>query len=56
VLLTGAGLVLPQVAAAGAVLGVAWLVNSVWLGKRQDQLARANVGERARTRTGAVSR
>ena len=39
VLLTGIGLGMAQVAAAGALLALAWLVNSLWLGRRQDMLA-----------------
>ena len=39
VLLTGAGLGIAQIAAAGALLGVLWLVNGLWLGRRQDRLA-----------------
>ena len=39
VALTGLGLGVPEIAIAGAVLGVAWLVNAYWLGRRQDALA-----------------
>ena len=41
VLLTGLGLNMTQVAIAGGVLGIAWLANGLWLGRRQDTLALA---------------
>ena len=39
VLLTGLGLGITQIAIAGAFLGLAWLANGLWLGRRQDRLA-----------------
>jgi AAA family ATP:ADP antiporter len=39
VLLTGLGLGITQIAIAGAVLGLAWVANGLWLGRRQDTLA-----------------
>lgn len=42
--LTALGLGIPEVAIAGALLAAAWLANSLWLGRRQDRLAR---GQRA---------
>jgi AAA family ATP:ADP antiporter len=39
-LLTGVGLGIPEVAAAGAALGVLWLLNGLWLGRRQEKLAK----------------
>ena len=44
VLLTGMGMNIAQVAAAGAVLGALWLLNGLWLGRRQDRLARREAG------------
>jgi AAA family ATP:ADP antiporter len=41
VLLTGLGLGIAEIAIAGAALGVVWLVNAHWLGRRQDRLARS---------------
>jgi AAA family ATP:ADP antiporter len=38
-LLTGVGLGIPEVAAAGAALWVLWLLNGLWLGRRQERLA-----------------
>ncbi|HEY0338253.1 MAG TPA: MFS transporter [Burkholderiales bacterium] len=39
VLLTGLGLGITQIAIAGAVLGLAWVANGLWLGRTQDTLA-----------------
>ncbi|MGZ5164271.1 MAG: NTP/NDP exchange transporter [Burkholderiales bacterium] len=39
VLLTGLGLRLTQIAGVGACLAVVWLLNGLWLGRRQDRLA-----------------
>jgi AAA family ATP:ADP antiporter len=39
VLLTGLGLGITQIAIAGALLGLAWVANGLWLGRRQDTLA-----------------
>ena len=47
VLLTALGLGMQEVAVAGALLALAWLVNGVWLGRRQDAIARRQ-RERAR--------
>ena len=47
VLLTSIGLEITYVAIAGAVLGLIWLGNGLWLGRRQDQLASQLAGERA---------
>lgn len=41
VLLAGLGLGIAQIAIAGTLLGLAWLVNGLWLGRRQDKLASA---------------
>jgi ATP:ADP antiporter, AAA family len=41
VLLTGLGLQIAHIGIVGALLGVAWLLNGLWLGRRQDLLARA---------------
>jgi len=43
VLLTGIGMGVTEVALVGAALGVVWLLNGLWLGRRQDQLAKAQV-------------
>ena len=43
VLLTSFGMGLYQVAIAGSLLGLAWLGNALWLGRRQDRLARLSV-------------
>jgi AAA family ATP:ADP antiporter len=40
VLLGGIGLGIPQIAAIGALLAVAWLINGLWLGRRQELLER----------------
>jgi AAA family ATP:ADP antiporter len=39
VLLTGLGLRLTQIAGVGACLALVWLLNGLWLGRRQDRLA-----------------
>jgi AAA family ATP:ADP antiporter len=40
VMLTGLGLGIAEIAIAGALVGVVWLANGYWLGRRQDRLAR----------------
>lgn len=40
VLLTGIGLQVAQIAIVGGLLAIAWLVNGLWLGRRQEVLAR----------------
>jgi AAA family ATP:ADP antiporter len=37
-----------QAAAVAVILSAAWLANSLWLGKRQDALARQDVDDAAR--------
>ncbi|MCC6533280.1 MAG: MFS transporter [Burkholderiales bacterium] len=47
VLLTGAGMGVTEVAVVGAGLGMVWLINGFWLGRRQDRLAREQDEPRA---------
>jgi AAA family ATP:ADP antiporter len=46
-LTTTLGLGLNEVAIAGALLGAAWLVNGLWLGRRQEKLRLASASPRA---------
>ena len=51
VLLTALGLGMQEVGVAGALLGLAWLVNAVWLGRRQAAIAGRQRSERADSRS-----
>jgi AAA family ATP:ADP antiporter len=46
-LTTSLGLGLNEVAIAGALLGAAWLVNGLWLGRRQEKLRLLSASPRA---------